>query len=68
MLPPLYEYAQTEVLTLTNKNLDSIFEDVSIYVAIDYREWFAECFAEALDSQAPREMANALLDLLDSAI
>ena len=62
------EYARSEVLRLTNKDLDSILEDVSMYATRNYKEWFAECFAEAMDSQEPREMAKTLLALLDSAI
>ena len=62
------EYARSEVLRLTNKDLDSIMVDVSIYATINYKEWFAECFAEGMDSQEPREMAETLLELLDSAI
>lgn len=62
------EYARSEVLRLTNKDLDSILESVSTYATRNYKEWFAECFAEAMDSQEPREMAKTLLELLDSAI
>lgn len=53
-------FAQNEVLSLTKLHLDDILENVSAYANIKPEEWFAECFAELMSSNSPREMSKAL--------
>lgn len=61
------EYACKQILTLTGKNTSSILTEVSEYASINYKEMFAECFAELMDSNSPREIASTLGKILEDA-
>lgn len=55
----------TKVLKATNMSKDNIAENVSKYATQTNQEWFAECFAEYMCSDTPREMASTLNKLVD---
>lgn len=52
---------------MTGKNPADILTEVSIYAQTDYKEMFAECFAELMDSSTPREFATELGRILEDA-
>lgn len=53
-------FARSEILRVTKLNFDDILENVSRYAKRTPEEWFAECFAEFMNSNSPRDMAKAL--------
>lgn len=59
------EFAMKETLRLTNLSSTNIITNVSIYATKNSKEWFAECFAEGMESKSPREMASTLMTLID---
>ena len=65
--PTFSEYACKQIFTLTGKNSVDILTEVSIYAQTDYKEMFAECFAELMDSSTPREFATELGKILENA-
>ena len=65
--PTFSEYACKQIFTLTGKNPADILTEVSIYAQTDYKEMFAECFAELMDSSTPREFATELGRILEDA-
>lgn len=59
------EYVCKQILTLTGKNSADILAEVSMYAQRDWKEMFAECFAELMDSSTPREFATELGKILE---
>lgn len=61
------EYACEKIFTLTGKNSSVILSEVSGYAQRNFQEMFAECFAELMDSDSPREFAAELDKILEVA-
>lgn len=53
-------FAQSKIFRMTKLSLDDILENVSSYATRKPEEWFAECFAEFMNSNSPREMSRTL--------
>ncbi len=52
---------EMKISTSDKKNAGDIARELSQYGTKDEQEWFAECFAEAMDSPNPRPMAATMM-------